>query len=350
MDTLLRDLKHAVRSLVQDKGFTLTALLTLGVTIGAHTTVFSVVHSVLLEPLPFPEPERIVLLTNSYPGAGVPRASTGVPDYYDRLRALDVFEEQALYNFRGRSLEMQGLPERIRGMQVTPSFFRLLRAKPELGRTFTEAEGEIGNHQKVVLRHGLWQQLFSGRTDAVGQNLRIDGEPYEVVGVMPASFRFTDPETRLWTARAFTDEQKSDDRRHSNNGEMIGRLLPGRTLEQAQAQIDALNASNLERFPQMREVLTNAGFTTIALSFPKDLVRDVARLLYLLWGGVFCVLLVGCVNLANLALVRANVRLRELSTRLALGAYYFPFTQDPDNGLSLVVKGHRRRHRAHRRE
>lgn len=320
MDTLLHDLKHALRLLSKDKGFTATVLLTLAVTIGAHTAVFSVVSSVLLESLPFPEPERIVLMTNSYPGAGVVRASNGVPDYYDRLREVDVFEEQALYVSRGRSIEMQGLPERIDAMQVTPSFFRLLRAKPELGRTFTEEEGTIGNERRILLSHGLWQQLFAGRPDAVGQDLRIDGELYRIVGVMPESFSFVEAGTRLWTPLAFTEEQKSVDSRHSNNWEMIGRLAPGRTLEQAQAQLDALNARNLERFPQFREILVNAGFKTLALGFQDDLVRDVASTLYLLWGGVFCVLLVGCVNLANLVLVRANVRLRELSTRVALGA------------------------------
>ena len=318
MDSFLQDLRLGLKLLWKDKAYTLTALLTLALTIGANVAIFTVVSSVLLRPLPVPEADRIVLMQNLYPRAGVgERGSTGVSDYYDRLRETDCFEEQALYRYRGRALGEGSTPERLRGMEVTPSFLRLLDAEPRLGRNFTEDEGELGNENRVILSHALWQQL-GGESDVLGREMVVDGETFEVVGVMPEGFFFVDPEVRLWTPLAFTDEQKQA--RHSNNYTMIARLAPGASLEQAQQQIDALNQRNLDRFPQFKELLINAGFHTLLSSFQDDLVRDVRGSLYLLWGGAFFVLLIGCVNLANLALVRSNVRLKELVTRFALGA------------------------------
>jgi predicted permease len=317
------DLKYAVKLLWKDKGFSLTATLTLAICIGAQAAIFSIVHSVLLQPLPFSEPERILLLYNSYPHAGVARAATGVPDYYDRLREVDAFEEQALYDFVGRTIGEAGSPQRVRVLAVTPSFFRLLRAEPLQGRTFTEEEGEIGNEKKIVLSHRLWQQLFAGDPGALGKDLRVNGVPFTLVGVMPENFLFLSPEVALFTPLAFSAEQKSDDARHSNNWEMLGRLKPGASLAQAQMQIDALNARNDERFPQFKQILSNAGFRTVVVPFQEELVKDIRATLYLLWGGVAFVLLIGCVNAANLVLVRSHVRLRELATRHALGAGRF---------------------------
>ncbi len=320
MESLLRDLKFGTKLLWKDKGFTITAVLTLGLCIGANTTVFTVVDSVLLSPLPYPHGDRLVLMFNSYPNAGVERASTGVPDYYDRLREVDVFEEQALFNFRSRTIGEEGTPERHRGMEVTPSLFRVLESAPQLGRTFTEEEGEPGNAERVVLSHALWQQLYGGDPEVPDRELRIDGVVHTVVGVMPEEFLFLDDSVRLWTPLAFTPEQKSDQARHSNSWTMVGRLKPGATAAQAQAQIDALNAANLERFPMFKELLINAGFHSLAVPLRDDLVREIAPRLYLLWGAVFFVLLIGCVNIANLVLVRSSGRIKELATRAALGA------------------------------
>ena len=320
MERLLQDLRFAVRLLLKDRAFTLTALLTLAVCIGANATIFSVVNSVLLQPLAVPEPGRLVLMHNSYPRAGVERASNGVPDYYDRLRELDVFEEQALYNTRGLTVAIKGDPQRILGMAATPSLLRMLEAAPVQGRIFTEAEGELGNHRKTVLTYGLWQELYGGGSDAVGQDLRINGEAYSIVGVLPAGFEFLNPEVRLWIPVAFSAQQKSDDERHNNNWSMVGRLRPGASAVQAQQQVDALNARNMERFPHFKEILTNAGFHTVAVPLQEDLVRGIRSTLYLLWGGVLFVLLIGVVNLTNLALVRASGRAKELATRQALGA------------------------------
>ncbi|HET8946729.1 MAG TPA: ABC transporter permease [Candidatus Polarisedimenticolia bacterium] len=318
---MIDDLRLAARLLLKDKAFTLTAALTLAICIGANTTLFSVVHNVLLAPLPVPESDRILLMGNAYPKAGADTiGNSGVPDYYDRLRDMKVFEEQAAFTMRTRSIDERGTPTRVTLVQATPSFFRLVRVPPALGRIFTEEEGEIGHEKEVILSHGLWKSQFGGDPAAIGKDLRIDGVPHTVVGVMPPTFVFFDPEAVMWVPLAFTPEQKSDDSRHSNNWHNIGRLKPGATIEQAQAQVDAINAANLDRFPQYRELLINAGFHTVVIGLKDFLVRDIRPVLYLMWGGALFVLLIGAVNVANLVLVRSRARLKELATRLALGA------------------------------
>jgi predicted permease len=320
MDRLFQDIRFGLRVLWKDRAFALTALLTLAICIGANAAIFAVVHSVILNPLPVPEPDRLVLIHNSYPRAGVERASNGVPDYYDRLRELDVFEEQALYNTRGQTVGIEGDPQRLIGMVARPSLLRMLRAKPVRGRIFREEEGEQGQDRKVVLTHPFWQQMFAGGDSAVGGQLRINGVPNEIIGVLPPGFVFGSPDVKFWTPLSFDAEQKSDDSRHSNNYSMVARLKPGATIAQAQQQLDALNARNLERFPNFKEILINAGFHTQALSYQEDMIREIRSTLYLLWGGVLFVLLIGAVNITNLVLVRSSARMRELATRHALGA------------------------------
>jgi predicted permease len=322
MERALQDLRYAARLLWKDRGFSLTTAATLALCLAANIAIFAVVNAVLLRPLPFPEPARILMVSNAYPGAGVVVASNGVPDYYDRLRDVTVFEELAMYRTQGVTLGGQGdgEPERVTSMPVTPSFFRLLRTEPFRGRLFTEAEAEPGQERPVVLSYGFWQRKFAGRDGAIGQPLRINGVPYTIVGVAPRGFRFVNPEVQLWTAVAFSAAERADDRRHSNSWQQIGRLKGGASLEQAQQQLDAVNAANMVRFPQFREILTNAGFHTRAVVLQDELVRESRRTLYLLWGGVTFVLIIGCVNVANLASIRATARVRELATRAALGA------------------------------
>ena len=320
MQFWIQDVKFGVKLLWKNKAFAAAVVLTLGVCIAANSAIFSIVHSVVLKPLPLPESGRILLMYNSYPNAGAERGSTGAPDYYDRKRDLTVFEEQALYDFQGVTIGSERSAERVLSLAATPSFFRLLRVKPQLGRTFTDEEGEPGNERKAILSRGLWQQLFGGAESVLGSELRINGRMHTIVGVMPGDFLFLDPEVRLWTPLAFTPDQKADDKRHSNNWEMIGRLKPGATLEQAQAQVDALNAANMERFPQFREILQNAGFRTKVVGLQDQIVRDVRATLYLLWGGVLFVLLIGSVNIANLMMARGRARRKELAMRFALGA------------------------------
>ena len=260
-------------------------------------------------------------MSNQYPGAGAGDSSnSGVPDYYDRLRETSVFEEQALFNHASLSVDQGGTPTRLAALNVTPSFFRLLKVPAALGRTFSDEEGEVGNEKEVVLSDGFWRRQFGGDAGVMGREIRLDGQPYTIVGVMPTQMQVLDPSVTLWRPLAFTAEQKSDSTRHSNNYENLGRLKTGATLQQAQAQIDALNAANLDRFPQYKELLQNAGFHTVVTGWHDRQVKSVKTTLYLMWGGALFVLLIGCVNVANLVLVRARTRQKDLATRLALGA------------------------------
>ena len=318
MERFRHDLRFAVRLLLKERAFTITALLTLALCIGANAVIFAIVNSVLLRPVP--DAERLVLVYNSYPKAGVQRASTGVPDYYDRLRETDVFEELALYQQRGMTVGGEGSAERLTGMAGRPSLFRMLQVKPVAGRIFNEDEGEPGADQKVILASAMAGRLFGSDAAALGKDVRINSRPYQVVGVMPPDFLFMDASVELWIPLSFTAQQRSDDARHSNSWTMIGRLRPGASAAQAQQQIDALNARNMERFANMKQILLNAGFHTIVTPLQDDMVRDVKRTLYLLWGGVLFVLAIGAVNITNLVLIRSSARMRELATRHALGA------------------------------
>ena len=319
MDALYLDLKFAVRSLWRAKGFAATVLLTFAVCIAANTALFAIVNSVVLRPLPVPEANSILLMSNEYPKAGVIGLnSSSSGDYFDRLKEITAFESQAMFRQRDQTVEVNALPQRIHGMVVTPSWFTLLRVSPALGRPFLEEEGEVGREREVILSYGLWEQLYGGDKSAISRDLRISGQPYKIVGVMPAGFDFIDPEVRLWMPIAFTGEEKTQ--HHSNNWNSIGRLKPGATLEQAQAQVDALNNENLERLPQFKEILINAGFHTIVEPLQDMVTGGVKRTLYLLWGGAILVLLIGGLNIANLALTRLSLRRKEMATRIALGA------------------------------
>ncbi|HEY2820126.1 MAG TPA: ABC transporter permease [Candidatus Acidoferrum sp.] len=319
MDALRLSAKHAVRSLWHDKTFALTVLLTFAVCIAANAALFAIVNSVVLRPLPIADANSILLMSNEYPKAGAINGnSSSSGDYYDRLKEMPAFESLAVFRQRNQTIELNGAPEQLTGMVVTPSWFRLLRIAPALGRPFNDAEGEIGSEQKVILSYGLWQQLYGGDKSAVGRDLRVSGKPYQIVGVMPRDFNFINPEVRLWMPAAFTGEDKTV--HHSNNWTNIGRLKPGATLQQAQAQVNVLNAENMERMPQFKEILINAGFHTDVKPLQDMLTAGIKGTLYLLWGGALLVLLIGGLNIVNLAMARLARKRKEMATRMALGA------------------------------
>ena len=328
---LARDLRGSVRMLVKNPGFSATVVLTLAICLGANAAIFTVVHDVLLRPLPLADPDRIVGMGDIYPTI-TPNdiLSNDTPSYFDRLEALTTLEEQGLFTFWYDTLTLDGVPQEVRGMRATPSLFRVLRVPPLLGRTFTDAEGEIGNDQKVILSYALWQRLFGGDPNVVGRPLRLawNGTLYTIVGVMPREFRFFDrayaghaeasPGVQFWIPLAFTPEQKSDRARTRYGFFHVGRLRPGATVEQAQAQLDALRAATVKRFPQFS--YDELGMYSAVTPLQEALTRPIRRTLYLLWAGAGIVLLIGAINVVNLTLARANERRRELATRVALGA------------------------------
>jgi predicted permease len=323
METLLQDLKFGAKLLWKEKALSLTVLLTLAVCIGANTAIFSVINAVLLEPLPFPEPDRLVVVFNSYPNAGAERASNSAPDFFYRRERIEAFEEVAVFQYWGHAVGDPGSTERARTMRVTPSLFPLLGVRPVIGRSFSEDEMDIGNEQRVILGHGFWQERYGGDRGILGQDLRIDGRPYTIIGVLPDDFNFLAVrESRFYVPIPFTPEMRTPERLHNNNYQMIARLRPGATIEQATQQIAALDAGLIDEFPvpNARQLLEDAGYHVQVHNLKDDLLRDVSPTFIMLWFGVAFVLLIGCLNIANLMLARSNVRMRELATRIAIGA------------------------------
>jgi putative ABC transport system permease protein len=327
-----RDLQASVRLLIKDRAFTAATIVTLAVCLGANTAIFTVVYSVLLRPLPVPAADRLVALGDVYPTI-TPNdiLSNTAPSYVDRLTALTSLEEQAMFTSWYDTITIDGVSDEIRGMRATPSLFRLLQVRPALGRYFTDSEAQIGAEHKIILSHGLWQRLYGGDTSVVGRDLRLGwtGQRYTILGVMPRGFSFFDrgsdgharsagDETQFWIPLAFTAAQLSDDARTRYGFFHIGRMRPGATIEQVRAQVDALNAANFKRFPELG--LAELGMYTAVTPLQDALTRSIARTLYLLWGGAAFVLLIGALNMANLSLARSSVRTRELATRMALGA------------------------------
>jgi predicted permease len=319
---VLQDFIFGLKLLFKQRAFTAAALLTLALSIGANTAIFTVLENVVLRGLPFPQAERLVTMYNIYPGIGVSdRGANGVPDFLDRRKMTNVFSEVALIGGTGYEVGMEGSPQRIQGRYVTPSYFTVLGVRPLVGRTFTEEEAVLGKEKVAVLTEGLWKDLFARDPNVVGKDIRLSGAPYRIVGVMPATFGIPEEDdVRIYTAFAFTKQQTSDQSRHSNNWGMIARLKPGVTLAQAQERINDLNRRNLDIFPQLRAILINARFATKVVGLRDELTRDIRPTLYLLQIAVAAVLLIGCVNLANLMLVRSNVRMKEFAIRYSLGA------------------------------
>ena len=316
--SFFRDTRFAVRGLLREPGFALVAILTLALCIGANAAVFSVVNGVVLRPLPFPDADRLVTFFNAYPASGVDRGQNSAPDFFDR-RGLDAIDDVALYNEISVTIGEESASRNVFSMNVSPPFFDVLGVTPALGRTFTEDEGEAGNHRKVIISHGWWQQYFGGDPDIIGQQTEASGALFTIVGVMPEGFHFTTWDAEMWFPLPLTDDAR--DAYHQNNYDMIGRLLPGAAVEQAQSQVDALNASIIAFWPaESQAALADSGFKSVVVSYQGDLVRDVRAPLYVLWGSVVFVLLIGCLNISNLLLVRSSARLQELSTRFVLGA------------------------------
>ncbi len=323
MEGVLADIRFALKLLRKEKSFSATVLTTLALCIGANVAIFSVIHTVLLEPLPYRDPGTLVNMYNSYPGAGVERASSSTVDFFMRRERVQALQDVALMQGSGHTVGEAGSTERVTTMRVTPSLFPLLGVTAAQGRTFTEEEMEDGHGQVVLLTDGYWREALGGAPDVVGTDLRVNGEPYQIVGILPPDFEMvTRPDTRFFLPVTFTQDDRSLENWHSNNFQMIGRLRAGATIEQVQAQVDAMNESLIDEWPlpNARQLLTDAGFHTVVVNAQDDIVGDARATLYMLWAGVAFVLLIGCVNIANLMMARSQVRLGELATKLALGA------------------------------
>ena len=318
---MLQDFRFGLKLLWKEKAFTITALLTLALCIGANTAIFTVLRTVVLEPLAFSDSDRLVSMFNIYPGVEVTEGgSNGIPDYIDRRQLTEVFDSVAIMQGNGFDLGSEGSPVHIAAQSVTPSFFHVLRISPAIGRAFTDDDAVFKKDQFAILSYGLWKEKFAGQADIVGRDIRLSGLPYRVVGVMPEGFESPGSEAKLWVPLTFAPAQTLDDARHNNSWDMIARLQPTVTVAAAQKRIDVLNKFQIERAGKLRTLLENAHFGTVVRGLKDQMVRNIKPTLYLLQAAVVLVLLIGCVNVANLMLVRSNIRMKELAIRHSLGA------------------------------
>jgi predicted permease len=316
---MMEDLRFALRALVNRPMYTLITVLVLALAIGANTTVFSVFNGFFLRPLPYPDDDRLVVVYNTYPKSGLEFAGTSIPDYLDRREQAPSLEELAIFTGTQRTLGLEGEPERIFVPRVSPSLFSTLGVSPLMGRVFSDDEATLGSDRVAVISHSLWSTRFGGRTDLVGSEIRLDGEPFTVVGVMPERFSFPNG-AQAWVPFAFTPEQVTDNERGNEFSGSVGRLRPGATLEGLNGELDLIVQRNAERLGDAAAFIEVTGFTGRARSMREFAVGDLKPMLLLLQAIVLAVLLIACANIANLQLARIASRRKELSIRAVLGA------------------------------
>ncbi len=318
-DELHQDLRQAVRRIRRTPGFTLAALATLALAIGANLTIFAVVDAVLLRPLPFPDAGRLVSVYNTYPKAGVLNDGCSLPNYYERRGSLTAFAGWAAYRDGTVIAGPTGATEQVPATWVTPDYFATLGLVPRRGRGFTEAE-TVGSHNDVaVLTDAYWRQRLGGDPEVLGRKIRVNGLERTVVGVLPPAFRFLSSPARLYFPLASEPEERAPKERHSGTAHLIARLRPGAPLAAAQAQVDAQNAALAAGDPQGKR-MAEAGFRSRVVPLRADHVAAIRPILLLTQGGALFLLLIGAVNLINLFLIRASARGKELAVRQALGA------------------------------
>jgi predicted permease len=318
MNGVLQDLRYAVRTLLRARGFTAVALAVLALGIGLNTAIFSVVNAVVLRPLPYAEPERLVELRLPTPGEAAPGA-VSVVDFQDWREQSRSFADMALVNTLSRGLTLSGEsePEQLATAYVHPALFSTLAVPPALGRPLRIEDNDPGRNRVAVVSHALWRRRFGGDPAVVGRAVTLDGAPFTLVGVMGPAFRFPDAGTEVWAPESLIDAARAPRRRDTRYQRVIARLGPGVTLAQARAEMDTIAGRMAAQHPD-----TNAGRTRVTIVPLQESIagESVRRPLLVLLGAVVLVLLISCANVGHLLFARTDARQREIAIRLALGA------------------------------
>src|SRR5436853_1271077 len=316
----MNDLKFAFRQLRKAPAFTLTALATIAICLGANLAIFAVINSILLRPLPFPESDRLVTIFNTYPKAGVENDGSSITNYYERRGKISAFSSVSMYMERAETVGDPGSMQQEEIVRISPEFFTTLGVSPAIGRNFTEEE-TAAQKNVIILTDAFWRQRFNSDPNILGCDTRINGIPRKIVGVLPPAFRFLSYEARVFLPIKSDMEQRGPKARHSGGcgTHMIARLKPGATIAEAQAQIDAHNAAVEKDNPEAK-MMAEAGFRSPVVPLHAYHVRSIRPTLLLMQAGVFFLLLIGAVNLVNLLLIRASDRAKEMAIRQSMGA------------------------------